>query len=85
MNCLYTIYPQPELVKSEIRARGYPMKETKTIPLAKQSKKNRKKYHTSQRGSWQGINPVTRMPANPKAYNRAKEKIQERLGKLKDE
>ena len=61
------------------------MKETKTIPLAKQSKKNRKKYHASQRGSWQGINPVTRMPANPKAYNRAKEKIQARLGKLKDE
>lgn len=61
------------------------MKETKITPLAKQSKKNRKKYHASQRGSWKGINPVTRMPANPKAYNRAKEKIRERLGKLNDE
>ena len=50
------------------------MKPKKVIPLAKQSKKNKKKYHASQRGSWNGLNPVTRRPANPNAYDRAKEK-----------
>ncbi len=53
---------------------GVPMKSKKIIPLDKQSKKNRKRYHAAQRGSWNGRNPVTRMPANPKAYNRVKEK-----------
>lgn len=59
------------------------MNETKTTPLAKQSKKNRKNYHGSQRGSWLGINPATRMPANPKAYNRAKKKTGSALGSLR--
>ena len=44
------------------------------IPLAKQSKKKQKMYHAAKRGSWQGINPVTRKPDDPKAYNRAREK-----------
>ena len=50
------------------------MKTNKTIPLAKQSKMNKKRYHAAKRGSWNGLNPVTRRPANPKAYDRAKEK-----------
>lgn len=50
------------------------MKSKKVIPLAKQSKKNKKRYHAAQRGSWNGLNPITRKPANPKAYDRAKEK-----------
>ena len=51
-------------------------KET-TVPLAKQSKKSQRRFHAAKRGSWHGVNPVTRMPANPKAYSRAKEKIHE--------
>ena len=45
------------------------------IPLAKQSKQKQKEYHTSKRGSWGELNPITRKPPNPKAYNRAKSKI----------
>ena len=48
--------------------------DMKNIPLEKQSKKNRRKFHSMKRGSWNGLNPITRMPANPKAYNRAKMK-----------
>ena len=48
------------------------MKMEKMIPLEKQSKKNRKRYHAAKRGLWNGLSPVTRMPANPRAYNRAK-------------
>ena len=50
------------------------MKPEKIIPLAKQSKKNKRMYNAAKRGSWNGLNPVTRMPANPRAYNRAKAK-----------
>ena len=61
------------------------MKPEKVIPLAKQSKKNRKRYHAAQRGSWNGLSPVTRKPANPKAYDRAKEKQIARHDKDRDE
>ena len=40
------------------------------IPLEKQSKKARKAFYAQQRGSWYGVNPVTRRAANPKAYDR---------------
>jgi hypothetical protein len=53
------------------------MKQNRTVPLEKQSKKSQKRFHTAKRGSWLGVNPVTRMPANPKAYCRAKEKLRE--------
>ena len=33
----------------------------KLVPLHKQSKKQRKEYNAKQRGSWNGISPVTRM------------------------
>lgn len=42
------------------------------IPLEKQSKRKQREYHASRRGGWGGINPVTRKPPNPKAYNRKK-------------
>ena len=54
------------------------MKQNRTVPLEKQSKKRQRRFYTAKRGSWLGVNPVTRMPANPKAYNRAKEKLHER-------
>lgn len=44
----------------------------KFIPYGKLSKKKRRELDTARRGSWGGINPVTRKPANPKAYNRRK-------------
>jgi len=42
------------------------------IPLRKQSKLMQKRFHASKRGSWGEVNPVTRKPPNPKAYDRAK-------------
>ena len=42
------------------------------IPIDKQSKLEKKKFHDSKRGSWGNVNPVTRTPPNPKAYNRRK-------------
>lgn len=47
----------------------------KFVPIEKQSKKNQKLANAQKRGSWSGINPVTRMPEKPCAYNRAKQKI----------
>jgi len=44
------------------------------IPLDKQSKRRKKKYHAAQRRDWGNLNPVTRKPPNPKAYNRKKSK-----------
>ena len=44
----------------------------KYIPLEKRSKREQKAEHAKRRGSWGAINPVTRRPENPKAYNRTK-------------
>ena len=44
----------------------------KFIPIEKQSKRNRKGFYASRRSNWGNINPVTRKPANPKAYKREK-------------
>lgn len=44
----------------------------KFISYEKLSKKKQRELAAKRRGSWGGINPVTRKPANPKAYNRKK-------------
>ena len=44
----------------------------KFIPYEKLSKKKQKELNAKNRGSWYGINPVTRKPENSKAYNRKK-------------
>jgi len=44
----------------------------KFVPYEKLSKKEKKKLNEARRGSWQGVNPVTRRSENPKAYNRSK-------------
>ena len=44
----------------------------KMIPLKKQSKRSQREYHAAQRGSWNGLCPVTRVVPNKKAYNRNK-------------
>jgi hypothetical protein len=47
------------------------MKQT-YIPLEKRSKREQKAYFAARRGNWGDVNPVTRKPPNPKAYNRKK-------------
>ena len=44
----------------------------KFIPYEKLSKKKQKEFNQKRRKTWNGLNPVTRKPANPKAYNRQK-------------
>ena len=42
------------------------------IPLEKQSKRKQQEYHAVCQKGWGCINPVTRKPPNPKAYDRKK-------------
>ena len=44
----------------------------KFIPYEKLSKKEKRKLNAVKRGSWGGLDPVTRVPPNPKAYKRSK-------------
>ena len=44
----------------------------KFIPYEKLSKKKQRELDAQRRGSWGGLNPVTRKPENPRAYNRRK-------------
>lgn len=42
----------------------------KFVPYEKLSKKKQRELNAQRRGSWGGLNPVTRKPENPRAYNR---------------
>lgn len=50
------------------------MEKNKMIPYGKMSKKARKELDRKKRRDWGGLNPVTRKPENPGAYNRSKER-----------
>lgn len=45
---------------------------TQTVPLKKRSKRAQKEYHSRQRASWMGVNPVTRVVPSGKNYDRRK-------------
>ncbi len=51
---------------------------TKLIPLEKMSKKEQRRHHLRQRGSWNGVVPVTRIVPSGKAYRRSAEKARAR-------
>lgn len=44
----------------------------KFIPYEKLSKKKRRELDRMRRGTWGALDPVTRKPENPRAYNRQK-------------
>jgi hypothetical protein len=44
----------------------------KFIPYEKLSKKRKRELDLKKRGSWGALNPVTRKPRSPKAYDRRK-------------
>ena len=44
----------------------------KFIPYEKLSKKKKRELDAKRRRTWGALNPVTRKPANSKAYDRAK-------------
>lgn len=49
----------------------------KYVPIEKMSKKAQKALHQSRRTTWGELNPVTRRPENPAAYQRSKSRRQE--------
>lgn len=44
----------------------------KYVPFEKLSKKKQRELNAKRRNTWRAINPVTRRPNPPKAYNRRK-------------
>ena len=50
----------------------------KMTPLEKQSKKKQREFHTSQRDSWNGLSPVTRVVQSRKVYDRNRVKREDR-------
>lgn len=44
----------------------------KFVPFDKLSKKKQKEFYAKRRVTWGSLNPTTRKPENPKAYNRRK-------------
>ncbi len=44
------------------------------IPVDKMSKKQKKAYYAARRGSWSGVNPVSRAVPSKKIYNRKQAK-----------
>ena len=52
----------------------------KTIPLTKQSKKQQRTFHAAKRGSWNGVNPVTRVVPSKKRYDRNRVKRENGFG-----
>lgn len=44
----------------------------KHIPYSKLSKKKQRELNKKSRSDWGSLNPVTRKPPNPKAYDRKK-------------
>lgn len=50
----------------------------KFVPLNKRSKQEKKAHFANQRGSWNGLSPVSRKVESKKLYNRDKIKQQAR-------
>ena len=47
-------------------------------PIAKRSKSEQRKYYASQRGSWNGLSPVTRVVQSRRLYDRNRIKREDR-------
>lgn len=45
------------------------------VSVEKMSKKARRAFYAEQRGSWNGVNPVSRVVPNGKKYDRRKAKM----------
>ena len=50
----------------------------KTIPLDKQSKRNRRAYYNDKRNDWNGVIPVTRVIPGKKGYDRNRQRNSDR-------
>jgi hypothetical protein len=52
----------------------------KFVPFEKLSKKKKRERNADARHGWGALSPITRVPPNPKAYDRNKEKAIRRNG-----
>ncbi len=50
------------------------VEKKKIVPYGKMSKKAKKELDRKKRRDWGALNPVTRKPENPGAYNRNRER-----------
>lgn len=50
------------------------METKKFVSFEKLSKKEQRRRNAEKRGSWNGVNPVSRIVPNKKAYDRRREK-----------
>ena len=50
----------------------------KYIPIDKRSKREQKEFYSSQRNTWNGLNPATRTVPNGKGYDRNRQKAKDR-------
>lgn len=57
----------------------------KYIPLDKRSKKEQKEFNKLKRKTWEGLNPMTKIIQNMKAYNRNKQKARDRKRQNEEE
>jgi len=56
-----------------------------SAPLMKQSKRAKKEYYASRRGSWNGVVPVTKVIPDKRAYDRKRAKQADRGFRNADE
>ena len=56
----------------------------KYIPLEKRSKRAQKEQHDKQRGSWNGVVPVTKTIPNKKGYDRKPARQEDRNTQTED-
>lgn len=47
-------------------------------PMEKRSKSEQRKYYASQRGTWHGLSPATRVVQSKKAFRRSRQKQADR-------
>lgn len=62
------------IVNENARANAKNEKKIKASIVAKMSKAERKAYYDSFRGSWNGVNPVSRVVPDKKKYDRNRAK-----------
>ena len=57
---------------------------SKTIPLDKRSKRDRRAYYSDKRNDWNGVIPVTRVIPGKKGYDRNRQRSADRRSLVTD-
>lgn len=54
----------------------------KNIPLKKQQKRAQREFYATQRGTWNGISPATRVVESKRVYNRKRLRREDRCSRF---